>query len=79
MSKLDKILNFARIGASVGGLLAKGKAKSVLDIVNRGIADKGDPANEAPLRALGEVVDALTEVARDHESRIARLELAGRK
>ena len=74
MGKFDKFKNILKTGSTVGSILTGGRAKSVLDIVNQTIEDKTDPKNEQALRDIAEINDAQTDVLRDHEARLKKLE-----
>lgn len=66
MSKFDNILKAVKVGSGVGKLFVPGSVGKILDVVNKGIADTSDPANEAAIKALA------TELA-EHEKAILAL------
>jgi hypothetical protein len=68
MSNLDKLKQIITFGSAVAKPFVPGTVGSILDAVNKGIADKSDPQNEAVLKTLGEVNDQQTEaILRMHE------------
>lgn len=74
MSKFNRFKEILAIGSAVAKPFVPGGVNSILDAVNKGIADKGDPNNEAVLKTLAEVNDQQTEaILRLHE-RIKRIE-----
>lgn len=73
MSKPD-IKSIIKMGIGIGGLLAPGAVRPILDIVNKGIDDTSDPNNVEVLKHLGESVDQLVEVAKNQEARLRKLE-----
>lgn len=74
MGNLDKLKKIGKIGAGLGSIFAKGKVKSVLDLVKLSIGDADDPRNENGLRDMAQVVDVHTDVLTDHEARLNKLE-----
>jgi len=60
---------FFKLGSNVAKVFLPGGAGAIIDIVNESISDKGDPNNEAALKALAETVAALTEKVEELEKK----------
>lgn len=74
MSKFNRFKEILAIGSAVAKPFVPGGVNSVLDAVNKGIADKSDPKNESVLKTLAEVNDQQSEaILRLHE-RLKKLE-----
>jgi hypothetical protein len=61
MSKFDKITKIIKIGSGVAKPFVPGSIGDLLDVVNKGLADETDPANEKVLKEMAKVNDAQTE------------------
>lgn len=57
MSKFDKFKEIFKVGSAVSRPFVPGGVGSILDAVNKGLADKDDPAN----------AQAITDLARDND------------
>lgn len=73
MPKPD-IKGILRTAIGIGGLFAPKGVTPILDIVSKNILDEKDPQNEESLKYFAESIDQLTEVARNHEARLRKLE-----
>lgn len=69
-----KITNILKKGLDIGSVLTGGKVKSIIDIVNGGIANHNDPQNIQPLKDLAESNEAQNQVLINHEQRLRALE-----
>ena len=69
-----KITNILKKGLDIGSVLTGGKVKSILDIVNQGIANNADPNNIQPLKDLAESNEAQNTVLINHEQRLRAIE-----
>lgn len=83
MGKFDfnKFRDILKIGTGIGKQFAPGAVGSILDVVNKGLNDKNDPANEEAIKALAvdndsqnEQINSMTAAILALHERIKKLE-----
>lgn len=71
---IKDILAIVKIGTGIGKVFVPGAVGSVLDAVNKSIANDEDPANEEALKTLGSVNDEQTQAILALHERVKALE-----
>jgi hypothetical protein len=74
MSKLDKFKSILEAASAVSKPFVPGSVGSILDAVNKGLADKKDQGNEAAIKALAEDNEAQTAAILALHARLQKLE-----
>ena len=79
--KLKDILKGVKVGTEIGKIFVPGGVGKILDVVNKSISDKDDPANETALKALAaenakqaEQIAELTQAVLALHERVKKLE-----
>jgi hypothetical protein len=72
--KLADILKGVKIGTGIGKVFLPGVAGTVLDQINKGIADPSDPINEGSLKHLASVDEQIIAILTQFEARLQKLE-----
>ena len=74
MSKLDKFRDILKIGSAIGKPFIPPQVGSILDEVNKGLADDSDPANAKAITDLANDNDQQTAAILALHERVKRLE-----
>lgn len=67
-----KIKDFVKLGSGIAGAFVPG-AGPILAIINKSIGDDDDTGNVAALKQIGENLEEVAQVLRDHEKRLRKL------
>lgn len=69
-----KLKEIFKIGSGVAKIFVPGSVGSVLDVVNKSLSDKDDPANADAIKALAGHIEELTQAVLVLHERVKKLE-----